>query len=106
MNNILICIYIATILIINILQIKEIKKINNDILFDITSIDTLSVGLSILYYKYNSIGLSLLLIFIMIFINSLYIKDIKLKNQKALLTCFLIQNLFFFIYGTLKYIFI
>ncbi|MBO4601135.1 MAG: hypothetical protein J5634_02745 [Bacilli bacterium] len=102
----LILIYLLGIITINFLQIKDIKNVNNDILFDNLSLNTLFISLLIFYFKYKSISLSLLMIFIMIFINFLYIKDIKSKLQKTMLTWFFIINIITFIYGTLKYFFI
>lgn len=102
----LILIYLLGIITINFLQIKDIKNVNNDILFDNLSLNTLFISLLIFYFKYKSISLSLLMIFIMIFINFLYIKDIKSKLQKTMLTWFFIINIITFIYGTLRYFFI
>ena len=102
----LILIYLLGIITINFLQIKDIKNVNNYILFDNLSLNTLFISLLIFYFEYKSISLSLLMIFIMIFINFLYIKDIKSKLQKTMLTWFFIINIITFIYGTLRYFFI
>ena len=102
----LILIYLLGLITINFLQIKDIKNVNNDILFDNLSLNTLFISLLIFCFKYKSISLSLLMIFIMIFINFLYIKDIKSKLQKTMLTWFFIINIIIFIYGTLRYFFI
>ncbi len=98
-------VYILLFLLLNIFQIKKLNKINNDILFDYTSIITLFVGLLMFYFKYNSISLSLLTIFIMIFIIYIYMKDTKIKIIKTILKWFLLLNTYIFLYGTLRYFF-
>ena len=97
--------YVLLFFLINIYQLKNIKKFNNDILFDYTSLVTLFSGLLILYFKYNSISLSLLTIFIMIFIIFIYIKDVKVNIIKTILKWFLLINIYIFLYGTLRYFF-
>ena len=98
-------VYVLLFLILNMFQLKHIKTVNNDILFDYTSLITLFSGLLILYFKYNSISLSLLTIFIMIFIIFIYMKDIKIQIIKTILKWFLLLNVYIFLYGTLRYFF-
>ena len=105
MRQILITLYIITLIINNIYELLNIKNINNDKLFDNLSINTLSFGLALFYFKYNSLSISLLTIFIIVFINFIYIKDVDIKTQKTILKWFLILNIYFFIYGTLRYFF-
>ena len=106
MKTLTILMYLLTYIIINIMQIINIKKINNDLLFDYLSLNILTIGSFIFYLKYKSISISLLLIFFLIFIISLYIKDIMKSKLRTILIWFLIINIYFFIYGVLKFYFI
>lgn len=106
MKELLILVYIAVFFFINFMQIKNISSVNKDILFDYLTTNILVIGLIIFKFRYHLVGIYLFDIFILIFINYIYIKDIKNNNLKKLLSLFLILNLLFFISGTIRYIFI
>jgi len=109
MNNSLIVIYTVVIFIINLLHINKINTLNNNTLFDYLSTNIIFITCLILYTRYHSIRLCLLLIFIEIFINYIYIKDVKdvkEKKYKILLFLLFLYNLFVFIHGSIKYLFI
>ena len=106
MNNSLIVIYTVVILIINLSHINKINILNNNTLFDYLSTNIIFIACLILYTRYHSIRLCLLLIFIEIFINYIYIKDVKEKKYKILLFLLFLYNIFVFIHGSIKYLFI
>lgn len=105
MRPIIFAVYISLFLLLNIFQIKKLENINNDILFDYVSLIVLFISLLTFYIKYSSISLSMLTIFIMIFIIFLYMKDTKYKTIKTILIWFLLINIYMFMYGTLRYFF-
>lgn len=105
MRPIIFAVYISLFLLLNIFQIKKLENINNDILFDYVSLIILFISLLTFYIKYSSISLSMLTIFIMIFIIFLYMKDTKYKTIKTILIWFLLINIYMFMYGTLRYFF-
>ena len=106
MKEIVIAVYMTLVFVLNILQIKDYKNLNNDLLFDYVSTNILVLSNLILYFEYHSIKIPLMGIFISIFINFLYYKDIKFnKKIKTILLFLLFLNLYIFTYATLRFLF-
>jgi len=106
MKEIVIAVYMILVFVLNILQIKDYKNLNNDLLFDYVSTNILVLSNLILYFEYHSIKIPLMGIFISIFINFLYYKDIKFnKKIKTILLFLLFLNLYIFTYATLRFLF-
>ena len=106
MKEIVIAVYMILVFVLNILQIKDYKNLNNDLLFDYVSTNILVLSNLILYFEYHSIKIPLMGIFISIFIIFLYYKDIKFnKKIKTILLFLLFLNLYIFTYAVLRFLF-
>jgi len=106
MKEIVIAVYMILVFVLNILQIKDYKNLNNDLLFDYVSTNILVLSNLILYFEYHSIKIPLMGIFISIFINFLYYKDTKFnKKIKTILLFLLFLNLYIFTYAILRFLF-
>lgn len=86
-------IYIIAFFIINIIQIKNSKEINRNILFDIISTNTLVFFKLIFYFLYKNINYTILFDFLLIFIIEVYKKDLLHKNIKYFLILMQLINL-------------
>ena len=85
---------ILVLFLVNILQIINYKKIDNNILFSFLSLNIIYFSYLIFFIIYKNIYVSIASNIILILFTLLYLKDIKKEKYSFVTTIFLIINIY------------
>ena len=86
-------IYLLVFLLVNIRVIKKENKVDNSLLFDLLSTNTLVFFRYLIYFVYKNINYTILFDFILIFIYEVYKKDLRTNKTKKYITFLELVNL-------------